>query len=74
MIGFEWNAHDTEKNRRKFHVAHTECQRIFFNHLLVAATTNCGATQACSVMTLYMENTSAYQNGYKILGYTVPLP
>ncbi|MBI5562899.1 MAG: BrnT family toxin [Deltaproteobacteria bacterium] len=35
--GFEWDAHNAEKNRRSHGVAPAECEEIFFNRPLVVA-------------------------------------
>jgi len=36
-VGFEWDEHNAEKNRRKHHVTPSECEEIFFNRPLVVA-------------------------------------
>ncbi|MBI5826900.1 MAG: BrnT family toxin [Deltaproteobacteria bacterium] len=35
--GFEWDAHNTEKNWQRHRVTPSECEQIFFNRPLVVA-------------------------------------
>lgn len=36
-VGFEWDAHNTEKNWKKHRVTPSECEELFFNRPLVVA-------------------------------------
>ena len=37
VVGFEWDSHNTDKNRNKHGVESGECEEVFFNALLIVS-------------------------------------